>query len=594
MSSIIRLLPDAVANQIAAGEVIQRPASAVKELLENAIDAGASKIRLILKDSGRTLIHVIDNGSGMNEQDARMCFERHATSKLRNADDLFKIRTKGFRGEALASIASIAQVELKTKTAEAETGTCIIIEGNEIKSQEACSSNTGTSLAVKNLFYNVPARRNFLKSDNVEYRHVLEEFHRVAIAHPETAFTLIHNGEEELQLPAGTLRQRLSAIYGGSYHEKLMPVEEETTIVRISGLVSKPVFARKTRGEQFFFINNRYIKSPYLHHAVQAAFEGLIPPGEFVSYFLFLSIDPSRIDVNIHPTKTEVKFEDDHHIYSILRSAVKNSIGKFNLSPTLDFEQETGFQTYHPADKPIVPPTIKVNPDYNPFSKERAPSGGLASSKELNRYFESTLTTDHPLLPTQEIPEQKPNVITLQLGKYILSPIRSGLMIIQIRQAHERILFERILSGIRKQKGRSQQLLFPQHFTLNSENFLVLKELEPVLRGAGYDLNEFGKDTYVIHGIPPEMSETDALSALETLIAKQTISGAENKEGLEEHIAAVVAAGMSMKDGRVLRPEEMEGIIDDLFACEHPALSPSGRPTLITLNYEEIAQFFER
>lgn len=575
MNSIIRLLPENVANQIAAGEVIQRPASAVKELLENAIDAGAKRIQLILKDAGRTLIQVIDDGTGMNEQDARMCFERHATSKLKEADDLFNIKTKGFRGEALASIAAIAQVELKTRTEENEAGTCIRIEANEVLGQEPCQLSRGTSISVKNLFYNVPARRNFLKSDTVEFRHILEEFYRVAIAHVNVAFSLFHNGNEEFRLEPASLRQRLSAIYGVNYHERLMPVEEETTIVKITGLVCKPEFSRKTRGEQFFFINDRFIKSPYLHHAVQAAFEGLIPPGEFVSYFLFLTLDPSRIDVNIHPTKTEVKFEDENHIYSILRSTVKRSLGKFNLSPTLDFEQEVAVQNYQ-RDRPIVPPVIKVNPEYNPFRDE-----------PVHR---------KPVLNNTLIPEEKePRRPAMQiLGKYLLSPIRSGAMIIHIRLAHERILFERIMQDLREQKGRSQQLLFPQHFTLSSENGLVLKDLIPTLQSAGYDLNEFGKDTYVIQGIPPGMSEADALAAVEKLIDQCKISGLKDTDKIHESIAQLLATGMSMKEGRILQPEESEALINDLFACEQPAFSPGGRPTVITLDESQLQKLFER
>src|SRR6201994_2553520 len=373
MSDIIQLLPDSVANQIAAGEVVQRPASAVKELVENAIDAGADKIQLIVKDAGKSLIQVIDNGCGMSVTDARMSFERHATSKIKRADDLFAIRTMGFRGEAMASIAAISQVELKTRRHEDELGTCIIIEGSVVEGQEACSANTGTSISVKNLFYNIPARRNFLKSNPVEMRHIIDEFQRVALAHPQIFFTLHHDGQEVYHLPATQLKQSIVHLLGNNYNQRLVPVEEDTTIIKLRGFVGKPEFSRKTRGEQFFFVNNRFIKDNYLNHAVLTAFEDLLPEDSFPLYVLFIDIDPSKIDINVHPTKTEIKYQDEKSIYAIIRSAVKRSLGKYNITPTLDFDQENSIGhliTEKPLEQ-IVQPTISFNPDFNPFANEK-------------------------------------------------------------------------------------------------------------------------------------------------------------------------------------------------------------------------------
>src|ERR1700712_1720162 len=373
MSDIIQLLPDSVANQIAAGEVVQRPASAVKELIENAIDAGADKIQLIIKDAGKSLIQIIDNGCGMSVTDARMCFERHATSKIRKAEDLFAIRTMGFRGEAMASIAAISQVELKTRRYEDEPGTCIFIEGSEVLSQEACSANTGTSISVKNLFYNTPARRNFLKSNPVEMRHIIDEFQRVALANPQIFFTLHHDGQEVYHLPEATLKQRIVHLFGNNYNQRLVPVEEDTSIIKLRGFVGKPEFARKTRGEQFFFVNNRFIRDAYLNHAVLTAFQEVLPDDTYPLYVLFIEIDPSKIDINVHPTKTEIKYQDEKAIYAIIRSAVKRSLGRYNITPSLDFDKDASIEhmvTQKPLDE-IVAPTISFNPDFNPFNADR-------------------------------------------------------------------------------------------------------------------------------------------------------------------------------------------------------------------------------
>lgn len=457
MPDIIQLLPDAVANQIAAGEVVQRPASAVKELLENAIDAGADQIRLIVKNAGKSLIQVTDNGCGMSITDARHCFERHATSKIRKAEDLFEIRTMGFRGEAMASIAAIAQVELKTKRIEDELGTVIEIEGSEIINQYPENIAAGTNISVKNLFYNIPARRNFLKSNPVEMRHIIEEFQRVALAHPQIFFSLHSDGNELFHLPKESLKQRIVHLFGNSYNQRLVPVEEDTTILRVTGFIGKPEYAKKTRGEQYFFVNNRFVKDPYLHHAVMNAYEEILPSDAFPLYVLFIDIDPSKIDINVHPTKTEIKYEDEKSIYAILRSAVKRSLGRYNITPTLDFDQETSFNqmiTQKPLDE-IQAPTINFNPDFNPFEtgeKSARSSAGkfggyddvftrkAATPQNWDKLYEVTtqpsptqipleLPTEERRVPQREVSDEENGHTKLffQLHqRYIVSQIHSG------------------------------------------------------------------------------------------------------------------------------------------------------------------------
>ncbi|HEY6161887.1 MAG TPA: DNA mismatch repair endonuclease MutL [Bacteroidia bacterium] len=605
MPDIIRLLPDSVANQIAAGEVIQRPASAVKELLENAVDAGATVIKLIVKDAGKTLLQVTDNGKGMSETDARLCFERHATSKIEKADDLFNIRTKGFRGEALASIAAIAQVELKTRLHGEQLGTQINIEGSDVKSQEPCACPEGTSFSIKNLFYNVPARRNFLKSDPVEFRHIIEEFQRVALPHPEISFSLHHNGQEVLHLPAATFRQRIASIFGNNYNERLVPVEEETSIVKVTGFIGKPQFARKTRGEQFFFLNHRFIKSAYLHHAVQMAFEELLPADSFPSYFLLLDVQPHTIDINIHPTKTEVKFEDEKFIYSILRSAVKRSLGKYNISPTLDFEREQAFDLLPSKNTNIKAPTITVNPDYNPFDvKEKVPS-----SKEISygNFAEKKLTL-HPD-NQQELPEQhsqqhfnkeleqdkEERKQNYQLHhKYILSHIKTGFMIIDQQAAHERVLYERFLKQLNGNKSFSQQLLFPMHIEFSIADFELVKELREDICALGFDISEFGKNTFIVHGIPSQLTEVNAKQTLEQIIEHYKHNKIELKLDKRENLARSMARNMSIKAGKVLSNEEMNNLVDELFACEMPYASPNGKPTLTTFTLEDLERRFKK
>jgi DNA mismatch repair protein MutL len=615
MSDIIQLLPDSVANQIAAGEVVQRPASAVKELMENALDAGSNVIKLIVKDAGKTLIQVIDNGCGMSETDARLSFERHATSKIRKAEDLFSIRTMGFRGEALASIAAIAQVELKTRKADKELGVCIDIEGSEVKNQEACNTPTGTSVCVKNLFFNVPARRNFLKTDSVELRHIIDEFQRVAIPNPQVAFTLHSNTTEVFHLETGTLKQRLVSIFGASYNNRLVPVEEDTGVVKIKGFVTKPEFAKKTRGEQFFFLNKRFIKNPYLHHAVQSAFEQLLPADSFASYFLLLEVDPKTIDINIHPTKTEVKFEDEKLIYAFLRSAVKKSLGQFNIAPSLDFDQEAHLYNMplKPADGIYRQPTITVDPNFNPFKSDKsAASSGPAPSErersnrknwermvehlphiEVKQKMPEVQQTIHPNWDA-ELQESSPKSVYQLHNKYILSHIKTGFIIIDQQGAHERILYEKIFESFEKNRSASQQELFPRTVEFSLPDFELIKELYSEIQQMGFDIREFGKNTFVIHGTPADMAEHDTGALLEGLLENYKQNLQELKSNKRENLARSMARNLSIKAGKALSQEEMNNLIDELFACKMPYSTPSGKPTISTFSLEDLDKRFKK
>ncbi|HEX8517160.1 MAG TPA: DNA mismatch repair endonuclease MutL [Bacteroidia bacterium] len=615
MPDIIQLLPDSVANQIAAGEVVQRPASAVKELMENALDSKATHIKLIVRDAGKTLIQVIDNGSGMSETDARMSFERHATSKIRKADDLFSIRTMGFRGEALASIAAIAQVEMKTRLKNRDIGVQIDIEGSEIKSQEVCSCAEGTSISVKNLFYNVPARRNFLKTDAVELRHIIDEFQRVAIPNPEISFSFHHNATEVFNLPAGNLKQRLMSIFGSSYNTRLVPIEENTPIVNIKGFVIKPEFAKKTRGEQFFFLNKRFIKNGYLHHSVQSAFEQLLPADSFASYFLMLDVDPKTIDINIHPTKTEVKFEDEKAVYAFLRSTIKKSLGQFNIAPSLDFDQEAHLYNMplKPLDGIIKAPTIKVDPNYNPFKTDSPYPAKEQQERELSNRsnWERMYSRHADNQPAFEIKQedQQQSVdpewdkqlhesnkkAAYQLhNKYILSHIKTGFMVIDQQGAHERILYERIMDSLEKHKSATQQELFPKTVEMNPGDFALVKELEPEIRAMGFDISEFGKNTYVIHGIPADTADHDSASLLEGLIDNYKQNLQELRSDKRENLARSMAFNMAVKSGKELRQEEMNNLIDELFACKMPYSTPGGKPTITTFSLEDLDRRFKK
>ncbi|MDB5111621.1 MAG: mutL [Mucilaginibacter sp.] len=617
MSDIIQLLPDSVANQIAAGEVVQRPASAVKELIENAIDAGADKIQLIIKDAGKSLIQVIDNGCGMSLTDARMSFERHATSKIKKAEDLFAIRTMGFRGEAMASIAAIAQVELKTRRHEDELGTCIIIEGSEVLSQEACSANTGTSICVKNLFYNIPARRNFLKSNPVEMRHIIDEFQRMALANPLIFFTLHHDGQEIYHLPGVALKQRIVHLFGGNYNQRLVPVEEDTTIIKLHGFVGKPEFARRTRGEQFFFVNNRFIKDAYLNHAVLTAFAELLPDDTFPLYVLFIDIDPSKIDINVHPTKTEIKYQDEKAIYAIIRSAVKRSLGRYNITPSLDFDQENSIEhliTAKPFEQ-IIAPVISFNPDFNPFTTEK--------KIEREQSFRNSGNQHHSPIPKNwdtlyEISKKEPviqqeihteKIISIDEqeirksserqffqvhNRFIMSQIKSGFMLINQQAAHERVLYERFLQQLETHSGVSQQSLFPQSVTLNSSDFELLKELLPDIRALGFDIREFGKNTVVVEGIPAELSNVGEHELLEHLLEGFKNNQAILKLDKRDNLARALARNAAIKTGAKLSSEEMNLLTDQLFACQMPNLALNGKPVITTFTLTELLERFEK
>lgn len=616
MSDIIQLLPDSIANQIAAGEVVQRPASAVKELLENSLDSGADKIQLIVKDAGKTLIQVIDNGCGMSLTDARMCFERHATSKVRKAEDLFAIRTMGFRGEAMASIAAIAQVELKTKLHNEELGTFVQIEGSKVIKQEPIASPSGTSIAVKNLFYNTPARRNFLKSNSTEMRYIIDEFQRVALAKPHIAFCLHHDGQEIYRLGATNIKQRIVHLLGNNYNERLIPVEEDTTIIKLKGYIGKPEYAKKTRGEQFFFMNDRFIKDAYLNHAVTKAYEELLPNDQFPLYVLFIDIDPSRIDINVHPTKTEVKYLDDKSIYAIIHSAVKRSLGRYNISPSLDFNQETAFdRMISPmAPEDIVPPSITFNPDYNPFAQEQKNNTNRSTFKVDNTHtspkqqdwlslykISESMTPQQMQLPneddSQDSFQEKKTKQYLQIqGRYIISQIKSGMLIIDQQAAHERILYERFLNNLENKKGLTQQSLFPQTVQLNPSDFELVTALMDEIKGLGFDLREFGKNTLIIDGFPVELgnSKLNEAHLLEDLIEGFKNSQQELKLNKREVLARNLARNGAIKAGTMLEQEEMNNLIEELFACQSPNIGLNGKPTVQTLTLAEIAQKFDK
>ncbi len=619
MSDIIKLLPDSVANQIAAGEVVQRPASAVKELLENAIDSGADKIQLIVKDAGKSLIQVIDNGCGMSATDARMCFERHATSKINKAEDLFAIRTMGFRGEAMASIAAIAQVELKTRRHEDELGTTITIEGSSVIRQEPCSTPAGSSISVKNLFYNIPARRNFLKSNPVETRHIIDEFQRVSLAHPEIYFTMHHDGQEVYHLPQTQLKQRIIHLLGNHYNEKLVPVDEETTIIQVKGFVGKPSSAKRTRGDQFFFVNNRFIKDAYLNHAVKIAFEQLLPDEYYPLYYLFIEIDPAKIDINVHPTKTEIKYQDEKAIYAIIRSAVKRSLGRYNITPTLDFNQETAFQkmiTDKPLDE-ITPPSIKFNPDFNPFQEQQKSTKEIPFLRTIGekKIIPNNWDTLYEIASKREDEQQSFSLnsgksVSINEGaieslsgrqvfqlhqKYIITQIKSGFMLVDQQAAHERVLYERFLVQLEQNKGVSQQSLFPQTVTLNTTDFALANELLPDFQALGFQIRDFGKNTLVIEGVPADIPENNDLA----IMLEELIEGFKNNHSIlkldkRDNLARTLAKNSAIKAGTTLETEEMNDLIDQLFACQMPNMAINGKQIIIKITLEELAERFAK
>ena len=607
MSELIKLLPDHIANQIAAGEVIQRPASVVKELVENAIDAGASRIDLVVKDAGKTLIQVIDNGCGMSDMDARMCFERHATSKISNADDLYALRTMGFRGEALASICAIAHVNLKTKRADEELGTEIVNEGSTILSQEPVMCSNGTSISVKNLFYNVPARRNFLGKDTTEYRHVMEEFLRIALVNQDIEMTFHHNDEEIYHLPAQGLRQRIVQIFGKSYNQRLVPVNEETDIIRISGFVTKPEFVKTTRDQQYFFVNHRFFKDRYFNHAIINAYDGLIPSGKFPPYFLYFELAPNAIDVNVHPTKTEIKFEENQAIYAILRSAVKQALGKFNIAPTLDFERESSFET-PPLKKgeTVKMPEIKVNPDYNPFKSDagmkswesKSDAAGLESLKTMyadlkirgeeeeasvDRFVDRENVTILSAMDEEVEVERKKPVQLLE--KYILVSVKNGFLLIDQYRASCRVLFDRLMAGDSGER-RSQRLVFPESMEIEKPDLPLWAEALKQLNKTGFEL-ELNKSVLEIHAVPVDAGDKNPVKLLHEIVSSYKASEQESDLDFSERMALAMATSLAPKAGTYLSAEEMNYLVDALFACESPQVAPNGKKIIARRSIKE-------
>ena len=596
MGDIITLLPDHVANQIAAGEVVQRPASVVKELMENAIDAGSTHVQLIIKEAGKVLIQVVDNGKGMSVTDARMAFERHATSKIKAASDLFALNTKGFRGEALASIAAVAHVEMLTKTAVDEVATQIKIAGSEIQEQEPIVAPQGTSIAVKNLFFNIPARRNFLKSNTVELRHIIDEFHRVALAHPQIAFTFFQRGQELFDLPAANLRKRIVHIFGSKIDEKLVPVEESTSVSSVSGFVIKPNAAKRTRGQQFFFVNDRFIKSPFMHHAIMNAYEGLLVDGTVPGYFIFFNLDPQTIDINIHPTKTEVKFEDEQSLYAILRSCVKHSLGMFNVAPTLDFERDPNLDTpYRQVNQSAGTPQLEVDSSFNPFKNPDA--------RRFSKPNESSWESLYVEVESQPVSSSLGNefnatsdydtVKVFQLmNRYIVSSIGSALILIDQQRAHERILYEQFLKTITQKKTASQQLLFPYKLELNPTQQAFLSDLEEVLVEAGFIFQRDSNTTIIIKGIPSSSSEKEIPNIFENLFNSLESDLPADSFSQSDVLSKSLAKTLSIKRGVSMKPEEQQRLLDDLFACKETQVSPFNRQIFVTLTQEELDKKF--
>ena len=598
MDNLIKLLPDHVANQIAAGEVVQRPSSVIKELLENSIDSGAKKISLLIKESGRTLIQVVDNGCGMSEKDALICFQRHSTSKITSAADLFNLSTKGFRGEALASIAAISHSELITKTKSSEIGTFIRIEGNKIIQNKSIVSNEGSSISVKNLFYNVPARRNFLKSDNVEVRHIINEFHRVALAHPEIHFEFDNNDNQLFSLPISNIRQRIVNIFGSKSNEKLVPVNETTEVLKLSGFIFKPEFSKKSRGEQFFFVNNRFIKSPYLNHAVNSAFEGLINSGYNASYFLFLDVDPKRIDINIHPTKTEIKFDDDHTIYAILRSAIKHSLGQFNISPILDFDRDKNLDI--PYKYASMSSTnnieVEVNHNFNPFDKNQNELNfkDLNQSKDNQQLEYSAFQGDlNSQLDLDSYLNHESTSSVFQLkNKYLVNKIKSGLVIINQNRAHQRILYENFLKYITVQGNDSQKLIYPVDVQLSIKEIAIIENFKTQLNNSGFLFDTVNNDTLSFSSLPSSIEKDDLESVIRSLLDNITNEIPDDNFSQTDMISKSLAKSMAIKNGQNLNANEMDFIVNGLFACKEPNISPFNKRTYITLTKEDLDNKF--
>lgn len=628
MSDIIHLLPDSVANQIAAGEVIQRPASVIKELVENAIDAQAQNIHVLVTDAGKTSIQVIDDGKGMSETDARLSFERHATSKIREAADLFALRTMGFRGEALASIAAVAQVELKTRPVAEELGTKIVISGSKVESQEVVSCPKGSNFSIKNLFFNIPARRKFLKANSTELSNILTEFERIALVHPEVAFSLYSNDSELLNLPAANLRQRILAIFGKKLNQQLLTVEVNTTMIKVSGFVAKPESARKKGSHQYFFVNGRYMRHPYFHKAVMEAYEQLIPTGEQVSYFIYFDVDPANIDVNIHPTKTEIKFENEQAIWQILSASVKESLGKFNAVPSIDFDMDDRPEI--PAfeqNLPPEPPKVNYNTDFNPFKPSGGSGGsygggsysrpkvdwedlygGLEKASKMNQSVTSDAGFESEIFP--EVEEEPIVAVPSTLyasepviekggqhlqfkGRYILTSVKSGLMLIDQHRAHIRVLFDRYMVQISQKQGVSQGVLFPEILQLPASEAALLDGIMPELFAIGFDLSNLGGGSYAINGIPSGVEGLNPVELVRNMVHTAMEKGNDVKEEIQHILALTLARAAAIVYGQVLSNEEMVNLVDTLFACSAPNYTPDGKVVLTTIKEDELEKPFK-
>lgn len=602
MPDIIHLLPDSIANQIAAGEVIQRPASVVKELVENAVDAKATHIQIVIKDAGRTIIQVIDNGKGMSETDVRMAFERHATSKIQNADDLFALTTMGFRGEALPSISAISQVEVKTRTADSEVGSLINISGSRVESQEPVSTIEGTCITVKNLFFNVPARRKFLKSNETERRNILVEVERIALAHPDVEFTLIDDSVTLLQLPATGLRQRITQLMGKNIDQQLLEIDIDTSLVKIFGYITKPEFARKRRGNQFFFVNGRYMRHPYFNKAISVAFENLIQPTENSNYFIYIQVDPNTIDVNIHPTKTEIKFENEQAIWQILMVSIKESLGKFNAVPSIDFDTEDSISIpVFDKEKQTHTPQVNINPNYNPFRQNTFVRPPKMDWEALYNNFEKDINADDDESSQasslnisniqHSLPEMSVNTFPdyyQYKQKYIFTSVKSGLMIIDQRRAHVRILFDKNLENIVQKKGISQRVLFPEMIELTASEAAILPSISEDMESLGFEMSNLGSNTFAIQGVPSEIENPDVVKLIKTMLENITETGLDIKSEIQEKLALSFAKSVAINYGKLLSVEEITDIVNKLFACPTPNYTPDGKKIISVIDDDEL------
>ena len=609
MIDIITLLPDNIANQIAAGEVIQRPSSAVKELLENAVDAGADRIQLFITDSGKTSIQVIDNGKGMSETDARMCFERHATSKIKNIEDLFHIRTMGFRGEALASIAAVAQVELKTRRPQDELGTFLEIENSGVRKHEPCACAPGTNICMKNLFFNVPARRNFLKSNASEMRHIVDEFIHVALAFPGIFFSLTSNGQQVFHLEAASPKQRFLQLLGNQYNTKLVPVKEVTDYLDIDGFVGKPEAAKKTRGDQYFFVNSRFIRSAYLNHAVTSAFDALLPKDSFPVYALYIDLDPSQVDINVHPTKQEIKFEDEKIIYAFVQAAVKHALAQFSVSPSLDFSLNAGIMQTEAVSQPFTEEkreTVTASELYKRFSQKNQAHliepGDKGELKHWRDFYgsatdSSQLTVDRPEtaigIPGFENREP-PTVICQLLNTYIIASVNNGFLVIHQQHAHERILFERYTNAIQGKQSTTQQTLFPVTLELSPADSALLQELLPELQLLGYRIEPFGNGSFIIQGVPADVLQGNEKHSVELLLEQFKHFSSDLKFNKREKLIHCMARQQAVKAGQSLTDKEMKTVTEELFQCQTPSVTPNGNPVFVEFTDEQLLKMFGR